>query len=155
MYKANIEKNISQGDVFVDFPIPILNFQATFQTNLKVDILYGTVILLTYDCEFDKPLCKIVLIAQVLPLSNVAEGSQGNIKHYKVWNTFYLQESSDRLQESYVDFRFIVPVPKSWLEDASNNGKRLLSMEEDSRLALQEQFSLFFGLDRDRQVRQS
>ncbi len=46
-------------------------------------------ILVTYDCEYDKPSTKLVMAAGVFPLAEVPSERKGNVRKNKVFSTFY------------------------------------------------------------------
>lgn len=103
-------------------------------------------ILLTQDCEYDKPSTVFVLIAAILPLSGVAPGNQGNVRKNRVASAFYLPPHP-LLLEPYVDIQAIGRISKSLIVAEAQEG-RLLSLSEEARLALQRQIAGFFGYDR-------
>lgn len=141
MYRNELSVEVSQGDIFLSLPLVAADAQEQAQ------IQRVPAILLTQDCEYDKPSTVSVLIAAVLPLSGVASGSQGNVRKDRVASAFYLPPHSF-LPESYVDIRAIGRVSKSLLAAEAEQGKRLLSLSEEARLALQRQIAGFFGYDR-------
>ena len=140
MYLENVSAEVSQGDIFDRLPFAVMDgTTATVRT--------ARVVLLTQDCEYDKPSTLSVLVAEILPLSGVAAGSQGNVRRNRVASAFYLP-SQDAFPESYVDFRTIGRVEKSVVIAEANRGDRLLSLSEEARLALQQQIAAFFGYHR-------
>lgn len=142
MYLEELSSEVSQGDIFEGLPLaPAAGGQGT------VEVRRVRAILLTQDCEYDKPSTAAVLIAEVLPLSAVASGSQGNVRRNRVASAFYLP-SHTHLPESYVDLRTIGRVSKSFVAVEAQTENRLLSLTEEARLALQRQIAGFFGYDR-------
>ncbi len=142
MYRNELSTEISQCDIFWSLPL-VPTADGTEQASAE----RVPAILLTQDCEFDKPSTLSVLIAAVLPLSGVASGSQGNVRRNRVASAFYLPPHL-LLPESYVDLRAIGRVAKSLVVAEASQGTRLLSLSEDARLALQRQIAGFFGYDR-------
>lgn len=70
MYLEKLSGEISQGDIFECLPLaPVADGQGLGEVRLV------SAILLTQDCEHDKPSTASVLIAEVLPLSVIASGS--------------------------------------------------------------------------------
>ena len=140
MYLEKLSGEISQGDIFERLPFaPVADGQGPGEVRLV------SAILLTQDCEYDKPSTTSILIAEVLPLSVIASGSQGNVRKNRVASAFYLPPHAS-LPESYVDSRTISRVTKSLIAEAQDEN-RLLSLTEEARLALQRQIAGFFGYD--------
>ena len=142
MYLEALSAEVGQGDVFVSLPLT-----SAVDAQGQTQIQYAPAILLTQDCEYDKPATLSVLIAAILPLSSVAVGSQGNVRKNRVASAFYLS-FHPLLSESYVDIRAISRVTKILVAAEANQGNRLLSLSEETRLALQRQIAGFFGYDR-------
>lgn len=142
MYRDELSTEVSQGDIFLNLPLA-----SAAEGQEQPSVQRVPAILLTQDCEYDKPSTVFVLIAAILPLSGVASGSQGNVRRNRVASAFYLPPHP-LLLESYVDIRAIGRVAKSLLAAEADLGNRLLSLSEDARLALQRQIAGFFGYDR-------
>ena len=142
MYQNELSTEVSQGDIFTALPLV-----SAADTQEQVQIQRVPAILLTQDCEYDKPSTVSVLIAAILPLSGVAAGSQGNVRKNRVASAFYLPSHS-LLPESYVDIRVIGRISKNLIVAEAQVENRLLSLSEEARLALQRQIAGFFGYDR-------
>lgn len=140
MYLDKVSAEVSQGDVFESLPL-------AFAEGGQARIRFVRAIFLTQDCEYDKPSTLSVLIAEILPLSGIAAGSQGNVRRNRVASAFYLLPHAN-LPESYVDIRAIGRVERSLVASEAQRGGRLLSLTEEARLALQRQIAGFFGLGR-------
>jgi len=143
MYLDQLGEQVSQGDIFDSLPLSHVDWQTPPQSSLR----YVRAVLLTFNCEYDKPNSKSVLVAEVKPLSLVPENKQGNVRKNRVASAFYLT-SQGRLEESYVDFRYVSTLDKRIVEEAATIGGRILSLDEDTGLALQEQLYQFFGFGR-------
>lgn len=141
MYRSELSAEVSQGDIFQALPLV-----SAADAQGQVQIQRVPAILLTQDCEYDKPSTVFVLIAAILPLSGVAPGSQGNVRKNRVASAFYLPPHP-LLLESYVDIRAIGRISKSLIVAEAQEGQ-LLSLSEEARLALQRQIAGFFGYDR-------
>jgi len=102
-------------------------------------------ILPSHDCDYDKPNSPYCLVAGVGSLAQVPPGDRENVRRYRVINTFYLREIPDVLNESYVDIRLISTIEKGLLVEADRQGKRIASLTDDAREALQDQLFLFFA----------
>ena len=140
MYLDKASAEVSQGDIFESLPLTSVEGGQAHMRQVRA-------MLLTQDCEYDKPSNASVLIAEILPLSSVTSGSQGNVRRNRVASAFYLPPHAD-LPESYVDIRAIGRVEKSLIVAEAQRGTRLLSLTEEARLALQRQSAGFFGYDR-------
>lgn len=141
-YLPNLREEISQGDIISNIPISRVRFPDAVPVIREI---LG--ILLTSDCEFDKPNSKYALIAEIRPLSEVSPNSHGNIKNFKTLNAFYIP-SIGSISESYVDFRRTYQVDKEFVLDRAAKSLRVKSITEEGRLALQRQIAIFYGYDR-------
>src|ERR1700722_1974979 len=90
MYLPELRQEISQGDLFDNVSL-LAVAEASGNHHLTVHLREGRAILLTHDCEFDKPGNPWVLVAEVCPLSEIPSGNQGHIRQYRTRNTFYLE----------------------------------------------------------------
>jgi hypothetical protein len=147
MYLPQPREEISQGDVFQNVSLVAVTESAD-NPGVITHLREGYAILLTHDCEYDKPANRWVLVAEVRPLAEIPSGSQGHIRQYRTRNTFYLESLEPNLPESYVDFRRLSPLPKSALSSPLRAGNRLVSLNDEARLALQRQIAIFFGYGR-------
>ncbi len=136
----SVRATVSQGDIFDSLPFAVMNGAAA-------TVRMARVVLLTQDCEYDKPSTLSVLGAEILPLSGVAAGSQGNVRRNRVASAFCLPPQ-EAFPESYVDLRAIGRVEKVVVSTEADRGNRLLSLTEEARLALQRQIAGFFGYHR-------
>lgn len=140
MYLEIASTEISQGDIFDSLPLAVME-------GTMAAVRMSCVILLTQDCEYDKPSTLSVLVAEIMPLSRIAVGSQGNVRRNRVASAFYLP-AQESFPESYVDFRAMGRVEKSTIIAEADRGNRRLSLTEEARLALQQQVAGFFGYHR-------
>ncbi len=101
---------------------------------------------LNRDCDFDKS--EWVIVAEVRPLDEIEANSQGNIRGLKTRNTFYLPANGS-MPESFVDFRRIDRLAKELILIFDATERRLSSLNDEAREALQWQIALFFGMDPD------
>jgi len=144
MYLQELRGEVSQCDIFDSLPIACAQQQTRDLTALNTRAL-----LLTYDCEYDKPSTERVIAAGIFLLSEVPANQRGNVRKNRVFSTFYLQ-ASPLLEESFVDFRYMGLLEKAIVAEESQAGKRLVSLGDEAQLALQEQLSAFFGYGRNR-----
>lgn len=143
MYLQELRGEVSQGDVFDSLPL----VWAVPGGLVRVDD--APAVLLTYDCEYDKPSTKFVTVAQVFPLADIPADRRGNVRKNQVFSTFYL-EANTLFDEAFVDLRYMGRLEKTIVAAQAQDGKRLLSLKDDAQLALQEQISAFFGYGRGR-----
>jgi hypothetical protein len=106
--------------------------------------------LLSHDCEYDKRSSLTVLVATVWPLAGLDANMQRLIRERKVISAFYLEAFSSILPESYADLRSITTLHKEIMKVYNAQNKRLVSLTDGTRLALQGQIGFFFGIERDR-----
>ena len=99
MYLPEPRPDISQGDLFDNAPL-VLVTQDADASGLTASLRAGRALLLTHDCEYDKPSNPWIAVAEVRPLSEIAAGSQGHVREYRTRNTFYLQALAENLPES-------------------------------------------------------
>ena len=145
MFLPTLREEISQGDVFDG-----LVYRYVYdEPSAPEPVLRSRVIramLITADCEFDKPGSAYVYLGEVRPLSEISPGTRGNVRSRRVFYTFPLDLNDALPEESYVDFRRILRFDKGRVGLADPT--RLLSLTDVARMALQEQIALFFGLAR-------
>jgi len=144
MYLQELRGEVSQGDIFDNLPISYVRQEARQPAFLDIPAM-----LITYDCEYDKPSTKLVMVAGVFALAEVPADRRGNVRKNKIFSTFYL-EAADFLTESFVDFRYMGLLEKAVVAEEAQSGRRVISLNEEAQLALQEQLSAFFGYGRDR-----
>ena len=143
MFADELREQISQGDIFDKIPVALVKFPEAIPIVKEIKAM-----LVTHDCEFDKDSCIYVMVTEIRPLREVNRNSQGNIRDFKTLNTFYIQ-ACDVLEESYLDFRRTYQVQKDFLFDRKDKGFRIVSLGDETRLALQRQLSIFFGYKRE------
>ena len=144
MFLQELRGEVSQGDVFDSLPIAYVCQEVRRLTAVSTRAL-----LLTYDCEYDKPSTKLVMVAGIFPLSEVPADKRGNVRKNKVFSTFFL-EAFFLLEESFVDFRYMGLLEKAVVTEEAQARQRLASLSDEAQLALQEQLSAFFGYGRGR-----
>lgn len=77
-------------------------------------------ILLTYDCEIDKPATKHLTVALIRPLdSSMPAQSRQIIRENRKLSTFYLPSHDESLGESLVDFMRVSTISKELLTSTS------------------------------------
>lgn len=147
MYEPQVRTEISQGDIFDDVPIAYVAYSPDNLTPI-LNTRNVRAMMLTHDCEHDKPSNQWVIVAEIRPISEIAAQNQSLIRQYRVYNAFYLEALADVFSESYVDIRRIDRLDKRMLAERSQSGQKLASLNENARLALQRQIAVFFGLNR-------
>ena len=144
MYLQELRGEVSQGDVFGSLPVAYVRQDARRMTALEIPAM-----LITYDCEYDKPSTKLVMVAGVFPLAEVPADRQGNVRKNKVFSTFFL-EASFLLDEAFVDSRYMGLLEKAVVAEEAQMKQRLVSLNDEAQLALQEQLSASVGYGRGR-----
>jgi hypothetical protein len=140
---------VSQGDIFLEVPITHVIFGPTGEVH-TAEVRPVTAAILSRDCDYDKKSSQWVIVAEVRPLVNVAEGSQGNIRQFRTKNTFYLPSIGEHFPESYIDLGKIDRISKPAIVNLAGLQKRVGSLDDESRLALQRQIAIFFGFENPR-----
>ena len=133
MYREALREEISQGDVFSRIP-----FVEADEENER------RVVLLTHDCQFDKPNTIFVLTAWVRALVDLNEGTQANVRAGKVKSSIYLPET-EQWSECFIDLTHIAPVRKATLIETAAAGGRIASMSDEGRAALAFRIAIFFS----------
>lgn len=121
VFLDTVRTEISQGDVFED-----------------IEFVRGTSgdgVLLSHDCEYDKPSVSDVLVARAFSRDAVSSGSWGPIAAGQAYNAIHLPPVAGR-PESYINLRYIYRVPKVNLIEADAGGRRVASMTDSGRYAL-------------------
>lgn len=149
MYLAELREEVSQGDIFQDLVYQYITQDAQDpEPRILSRVLRA--MLLTYDCEYDKRDAAFVYVGELRPLEEISASTRGHVRSRRVLNTFSLETHERLPEEFYVDFRRILRLTKSAVAQSSLSGNRVVSLSDTSRLALQQQMSLFFGFERDR-----
>ncbi|HLH20735.1 MAG TPA: hypothetical protein VKX45_26140 [Bryobacteraceae bacterium] len=94
-------------------------------------------LLLTYDCEIDKPKAENWIILPIVPLSVIPGGSHSDIKKNKVFSLLYLPKHRDILvEDSVVVLNHSTTLNKQFVQEAT----RILSLSDTGRRALYAQY---------------
>lgn len=147
MYEPELRDEVSQGDVFTGVPIAYISVNDQLQAT-ATDLVPATAMLLTHDCEYDKKKTLYVAVAQILPMSQLDRNQQRFVRELRVLSAFPLPATSSGFEESYVDFRRLDRVNKEVMENLAGRGQRIVSLDDEARLALQRAIAVFFGLGR-------
>ncbi len=153
MYLSSLRADVSQGDLF-DTLVYRYVYQRSDAPEPEIMAREIKAILLTADCEYDKPAASFVYVGEVRPMSEISPSTVGNVRARKTYYTFPLAAHGAVLEESYVDFRRILRFDKKLIAASASEGHRVLALDETARLAMQEQLSLFFGLEREKKSTQ-
>lgn len=137
MFLPELRDEISQGDIFDAVPV-------AEQGVLPDGTTLCSVVLLSHDCEFDKPSVSHVLVARTYPLTAAGRPLWGDIRAGRALNTMFLDGVEDR-EEGFVNFRYIHRIPKVELLEAASGGRRVASMSDDGRAALLAYMFRFFA----------
>jgi hypothetical protein len=93
---------------------------------------YTRAMLLTYDCEIDKPGAQHFTAALIRPLDPLPEEQKEIIRGNRSFPFFHLPSGNDDLLESYVDFRRQAVVSEQMVQSA----KRLGSLADQAWKAM-------------------
>lgn len=137
MFLPALRGEISQGDIFEGVDIAEV-------LDGREDGYQGSVILLSHDCEFDKPNVDYVLVARVLPLDSTSSAAWGAIRTGQALNAIHLPGVGHH-PERFINLRFIHRLPKAVLIEAGVVGRRSISMSDDGRAALVAYIFRFFA----------
>ena len=148
MYLTALREKVSQGDIFQSLVYRYV-YQETQASDPMIRSRLIRAMLLTYDCEYDKPEAAYVYMAELRLLEEISKSTRGNVRSRRVFNAFPLETSSLLLDEYYVDFRRILRFDKTVIAESDLASNRVISITDTSRLALQQQMSVFFGFERD------
>jgi len=148
MYLPSLREEVSQGDVFDALAYRYV-YQRPDAPEPEIMVRVIRAMLLTADCEYDKPISAIVYVGEVRLMSEISPSTVGNVRAHKTYYAFPLEAHGSGLEESYVDFRRIFRFDKNLIAASASASGRILSLNDTARLALQEQLSLFFGLERE------
>lgn len=118
--------SLSQGDLFSGITIREYLGDTT-KTYPGV-----TVVLLSHDCEIDKPATKALLCAQTRSLAKQSPTHADTIRRGGSFNAMYLPAIGNT-PESYIDFRLTHRVHREIFDLAVEQGTRVTSMTQDGR----------------------
>jgi hypothetical protein len=114
IYRHSPDDELSQGDILRHAKL-VVNVNDPEISGPKYD--YSNIIVLSRNCEIDKPIktssgTNSVLVARVVRLSAAPAGSQDYIRKNRVVNAFFLPAHDEYLEDCYVDWRTVQPVDK-------------------------------------------
>jgi hypothetical protein len=137
--------------VFFDGPLPIaVGDRTTRSTGSSIcTAISERAIILTPDCEIDKPKVRRWLVCPVIPIEAVATENRQNVRDNKIFSRFYLPPFEEILSESFVDFNQISTISAGLLVTVN----RTVSLDEEGRSALYAQFTRWFTRWRLKAVR--
>jgi hypothetical protein len=154
-FETELRTQISQGDLLQNIPI---SYWMIGENSAILPSRYElhTVILLSFDCDFDKKDALYCLVAPWVPLT-VADshksGLAGNIRAGRVHSVFHIpavtSPSGLHLPEGFIDFRRMERVGKGIIEKASEDQYRVASLSAATRKALRLRLARFFGIGRE------
>ncbi len=136
MYASDASSDLNQGDILEKVNL----LDSAVPTSPPVE---RNIIVLSHDCEIDKPSNEVIIVAGVKLMSEVEKyspGIKGDIKNGRVRNTMYLPPHGE-LEESCVDFRYIFRVTKQQLLECLKQSLRVVSLNDEGKQAL----CTFFG----------
>lgn len=128
MFQPGLRPEISQGDVFE-------TLHAREVIGGKDEDYVGSAVLLSHDCEFDKPDHAYTLVARVIPIIGAPEPRWDAIRRGRTLNAIHLPAVGTAV-ESFIDLRYIHRLPKDDLRAAVAANGRVASMTDDGRAAI-------------------
>ncbi len=128
MFLPTPRELLSQGDIFLELDL-IDSASPTSPPQKR------NAIVLSHDCEIDKPINRILLVCAIRFLSDVEQTTIDNIRRNRRFNTMYLG-SFLSLPEVFIDFRYIFRVDRLFLEEGMRRGLRIASIDDEAKFAL-------------------
>jgi hypothetical protein len=132
MLQSTLREKLSQGDILDGVTV----WDAVGE---GVQPRVARVVILSHDCEMDKPSerGRYVLVVEWRSPADAGSGNWGNIVQGRGWNALYVPgEQSCGVDDGYVDFGRVHRVRQASLKDAMEQGRRLASIEDDGQEAL-------------------
>ena len=93
-------------------------------------------LLLSYDCEIDKPAVKNWIVVPIVPLSLIPGASHSEAKKNKIFSLLYLPSYRNILEESVLVLNHITTLDRDFVRSST----RVLSLSDIGRRALYAQF---------------
>lgn len=115
---------------------PFTKFDDTAGQDVMARCKRARAIVLTHDCEIDKPQIVRWHLCPVVPLYKLKPDNQDKVKRNRIYSMFFLPQYGDILIDSFVDFNQISTVGRDFIK----SGKRLLSLSDFGRQGLYAQF---------------
>jgi hypothetical protein len=93
-------------------------------------------LLLSYDCEIDKPAVKNWIVVPIVPLSLIPGASHSEAKKNKIFSLLYLPSYRNILEESVLVLNHITTLDRDFVRSST----RVLSLSDIGRRALYAQY---------------
>lgn len=93
-------------------------------------------ILISHDCEIDKPQVKKWLICPVVPMDRLQPRNHDLLKRNRIFSMLYLPRLDQMIPDSFVDFNQVTTLDSEFIK----SGKRIVSLSDIGRRALYIQF---------------
>ncbi len=128
---------------------------ATAGEDILAHATRGAAVLLTQDCELDKPRQRVLLTFARIRLMDRSQSADAieNMRNRNEYRAFYLAPQNDHpvLEECYVDFGSLTTIRLQCLlmEDGIHIKDRYLSMHPDVRDAMRQDFIDYMTADRE------
>lgn len=148
MYLPSLREEVSQGDIFNDLVYRYI-YQEPSDPDPQIESRVIQAMLLTYDCEYDKPDAAYIYMGEVRPMNEISASTRGHVRSHRVLYTFPLLVHRNLPDESYIDFRRILRFDKNTIAQSSLTSQRVVSVTDTAREALRQQMALFFGFNRE------
>ncbi len=93
-------------------------------------------VLISHDCEVDKPQVKKWLVCPVVPMDRLQPKNHDLVKRNRIFSMLYLPKFDKITVDSFVDFNQITTLDSEFIKA----GKRIISLSDIGRRALYVQF---------------
>jgi hypothetical protein len=149
-------KELSQGDVLeflpnvqLDYPLQLLEIQTDnsfrscdfsagdeTKTRALARCRIAMAILLTHDCEIDKPHVKNWVVNPVVPISEIPGTAHSDLRKNKILNLVHLSPYRDVLPESVIVLGYTTTLAREFIDPS----RRIVSLSDTGRHALYGQY---------------
>lgn len=128
MFLADLRDELSQGDVFRTLPVVDRRPNGTRERDVSA-------VVLSHDCEIDKPESRFVLVVGIQPGDRIAPDRLGLVRAGRIRSAMHFPGSGP-LAEGFIDFRRLYRVHRDFVDNAMTAGERVASMTDEARDAL-------------------
>lgn len=153
----------SQGDIleflphiFLDLPLTALNeeTETTLRTvtepfssfddangqSVMATCKRQKAMLLSHDCEIDKPQVTRWIVAPVVPILKLKPANRDRVRRNRIFTMFHLPKYRELLPESFVDFNQLTTLSSEFVR----NAQRIVSLSDVGRRGMYAQFVRWF-----------
>jgi hypothetical protein len=110
-----------------------------------------TVLMVSRSCDMDKDSRKHYLVAPVVAIDSLREEQRTeeklrDLRANKIFHWFYLPEKPPSLPESYADLAQMLPLHKTFFDDATLRASLVTRLSPVGTISLQSSLSSFYGI---------